>query len=260
MQDTVKRLSLTRERLLRLLDEIDSTNSEGAVTLAIAAGSRGLGDVGKRVLPAGLAEMASEAAEKSATGIVVFWGKGVRVAVSPPFPIAQSGVLPGLDTGRLREVLGREYLVGVVLLRLGRYSMGVFKGYEAVATKSGSRLVHGRHRAGGSSSRRFERRREKQTFEILKEACEEVTGRFGPLERQLEYILLGGERHTLLEFRKQCRFMQRMEPKILGRVLAVDEPGHAALMRMPREIYKSLVWVGEGPSTSSGLASLGPLP
>jgi hypothetical protein len=250
MQDTVKRLSLTRERLLRLLDDLDGMEETKAITIAMPPGmvSLGLrgGEQGRIGMPPELVDLASEVAEKSSTGVVVFWGEGVKAAVSPAFPVSRDVVVGRLDTKPLREVVERNYLVGVVLLRLGKYSMGMFKGYEAVATKSGSRLVHGRHRAGGSSSRRFERRREKQIFEILKEACEEVTERFGPFERQLEYILLGGERYTLLEFRKQCRFMQRMESRILGRVLAVDEPGHQALLRIPREVYKSQVWVREG--------------
>jgi hypothetical protein len=235
-----------------LLDALDSLEAADAIAVNLPPGvswrSPDARHESQKVLPQGLLDMAVEAAGKSSTGIIGFWGEGVKVMVSPPFPVGPGAVVtPGLDTGPLRQAVQKDYLVGVVLLRLGRYSMGVFKGYEALATKSGSRLVHGRHRAGGSSSMRFARRREKQIFEILKEACEEVTRKFGPFERQLEYVLLGGERQTLLEFKKQCRFIQRMEPRILGRVLPVNEPSHEALMRIPRELYRSQVWVRELP-------------
>src|SRR5215472_10270806 len=59
--------------------------------------------------------------------------------------------------------------VGVLLVRLGGYAAGVFQGTEPilVASKVGSRLVHGRSAAGGQSQQRFARRRENQARQAL---------------------------------------------------------------------------------------------
>jgi len=47
--------------------------------------------------------------------------------------------------------------VGVLLVRLGGYAAGVFEGSTLVASKVGSRQVHGRSSAGGWSQQRFAR-------------------------------------------------------------------------------------------------------
>ena len=61
----------------------------------------------------------------------------------------------------------RDHVAGAVLVRLGGYAVGVFDGERLVASKVGQRLVHGRHRAGGSSANRFRRRREEQARALL---------------------------------------------------------------------------------------------
>ena len=59
----------------------------------------------------------------------------------------------------------------MLLVRLGGHAAGVFRGRELVDSKVGSRLVHGRHRAGGSSSGRFARRRAGQARVALQAAA-----------------------------------------------------------------------------------------
>src|SRR6202043_1450782 len=62
--------------------------------------------------------------------------------------------------------------VGVLLVRLGGYAVGVFAGSppRLVSSKTGSRLVHGRSAAGGWSQHRFARRRENQAATALRAA------------------------------------------------------------------------------------------
>ena len=74
-----------------------------------------------------------------------------------PFPPLR-GSLPG---DLVAHALA-DRRVGVLLVRLGGYAAGVFDGDRLVASKVGSRQVHGRSAAGGRSQQRFARRREGQ--------------------------------------------------------------------------------------------------
>ena len=71
--------------------------------------------------------------------------------------------------------------VGVLLVRLGGYAVGVFTGSppRLVDSKTGSRLVHGRSAAGGWSQHRFARRRENQVATALRAAADAAAGTDG---------------------------------------------------------------------------------
>src|SRR5258708_1520108 len=75
--------------------------------------------------------------------------------------------------------------VAVLLVRLGGYAAGVFTGPSAhlAASKVGSRLVHGRSAAGGTSQQRFARRREQQASEALGAAADTAAAVFGQFAR-----------------------------------------------------------------------------
>ena len=150
-------------------------------------------------------------------------------------------MLDGWDASQLRAMLDREYLLGVVLLRLGRFAVGVFRGETLLASKTDTRYVKGRHSAGGQSQKRFERIREKQVQEIFKKTCSVAKQKLSPFEDQLDYILLGGERFTLQGFLKTCDYLQGLSPRILGRVLNVREPKHEALKGVVDTIWESRV-------------------
>src|SRR5690606_4756584 len=92
-----------------------------------------------------------------------------------PFPPLgrSAGGPPGRDpVAALTAHASRERTVGVLLVRLGGYAAGVFSGERLVASKVGSRPVHGRSAAGGWSQQRFARRREKQSAEALGAAAD----------------------------------------------------------------------------------------
>ena len=182
-------------------------------------------------------------AGESHTGLVLFWGEDQVVAVAPPFPVDHDSLSRGLDVGQLEELLSRDLLVGVVLLRLGRYAAGVLRGDELVASKSGSRYVKSRHRAGGSSQRRFERSRERLVRELFDKACEVAGGVFAPFGARMDYMLLGGERHTLRRFAGRCSTLRRSRAVLLPRTLEVGRPGRAALEQVHHEVWSSRVVV-----------------
>ena len=150
-------------------------------------------------------------------------------AMLPPFPVARRGQADGWDTAPIRGLLSREHLLGVVIMRLGRLAVGVFQGESLLGSKTGSRYVKGRHSAGGTSQKRFQRIREKQVREMFDKTCSVVKEQFDPYVERLDYVLLGGERHTLGGFMKRCDYMDALAPKVVGRVLNVREPGLQAL-------------------------------
>ena len=111
-----------------------------------------------------------------------------------------------------------------------------------MASKTDTRYVKGRHRAGGSSQKRFARIREKQARELFDEACGVLQERFSPYAADLEHVFLGGERMTLLAFRSRCRYLAGLSDRIRQRVLSVREPSHQALEQIPQEVWKSRLY------------------
>ena len=93
-------------------------------------------------------------------GAACFEAATETLVVRPPFPLRHEGEYDVVRVRLLLDEIAEDHRVGAVLVRLGGYAVGVFEGERLVASKVGQRLVHGRHRAGGSSANRFRRRRE----------------------------------------------------------------------------------------------------
>ena len=230
----VERQTASKRRLLRLLDELESSELYDS-TLYV-----GPGESGRVRLPHVASEaLATLAADE--TGAAVFAGEGRAVAVAPPFPLGESSPYGGVETTPLRDLMARDVVVGVALLRLGRYAVGVLRGETLVATKTDTRYVKNRHRKGGSSQRRFERSRERLVRELFDKTCEVARQVFSPHQREMEYILMGGERHTLRAFAERCGYMGRNRCKVLSRVLSVRAPNNAALGEIAREVWQSRI-------------------
>ena len=228
-----------RPRLLRLLADLERPGLCRHTAYLPPGYLGGAGDTGLR------ADIENVVRQTSSldTGLAVFLCDDKAVAVSPPFPIEQESLTEGADTAQLVDLLGMEPLVGIVLLRLGRYAVGVVRGDNLVASKSGTRYVKRRHRAGGSSQRRFERSRERLVRELYDKACAVAREVLTPFDGRLDYLLMGGEHHTLLGLVQRCVFLRRMSPITLERRLDVERPGRDALERMPYEVWKSKVVV-----------------
>jgi hypothetical protein len=187
------------------------------------------------------AESVIEQVGGSETGLALFLMQNRVVAVTPPFPLSSGMLADGVEAAPLRRLLNADLLVAVVMLRLGRYGVGVLRGDKLLATKTATRHVKSRHRAGGQSQRRFERSRERLVRELYDKACEVAQNVISPYLRELDYVMLGGERHTLNSFVKRCRFLQDLSGKTLKRRVVVDKPNHKALESIHREVWKSRI-------------------
>jgi hypothetical protein len=167
-----------------------------------------------------------------APGRVTFHG-AARLECDPPFPpLAHTGEREGFDPEPLLEHATRDRVVGVLLVRLGGHAAGVFSGRRLVDSKVGSRNVHGRHRAGGSSQRRFERRRGEQARVALEAAADVAARILLPHLLDLEAVVLGGDRRALTEVMGDPR-LRPLASLAVERVLEVPEPRLKVLQATP---------------------------
>ena len=239
-------------RVRRLLDEI-AEDDEEIRTLYLSPGSSvppfptllELRSVSQVQL--GWIHEVLNAVPESETGAAVFWSDDRAWVVLPPFPIGEDRTTDEVDVSGLTEVYERDVTVGVVLLRMGRYAIGVVRGDKLLASKTDTRHVKSRHRAGGSSQRRFMRSRDRLIRELYDEACTVTRRIFEPYLDSIDCVLTGGERQTINGFLKRCAFLEKSKLPVMKRLLAVDRPSHKALEGIHREVWKSRVLVFERP-------------
>ena len=158
---------LDRARLSRFLDNLEESKRPISLKMVTPGGDTD----GWEWLP--------RPARESPAGLALIEcedGPQLQAAVAPPFPISAPSEHD--DLSALRAHITKPVTVGVILLRLGYYAIGVANDGALLVTKSGSRYVRGKHRAGGQSANRFKRNREKWIREFFDEACEVARTRF----------------------------------------------------------------------------------
>jgi peptide subunit release factor 1 (eRF1) len=184
-------------------------------------------------IPPGMAEVVAG----SSMGAAVFWSPLRTYVVLPPFPLTEEYIANGYDVEPLRSLLSQDLLIALVLVRLGAYTIGICRGTELIASKTGTGLVHARHKKGGSSQARFARHREKQIEQFLERVCGHVREHIEPHARSLDYLVYGGARTTILALRKRCPFLSQFDDSILRMLLDIPEPRKAVL-----EKAISIIW------------------
>lgn len=173
-----------------------------------------------------------------AADAVTFAGAdGASVRCEPPFPPLDAtahGTIDGFHPAPLLAHVERPRTVGVVLVRLGGHAIGIFEGGTLRASKVGSRLVHGRHRAGGSSANRFARRRGNQAREALNAAADTAVAILADPARRgkLDAVVRGGDRRALEEVFADVRLAE-VARLAVDRVLEVAEPRRKVLDATP---------------------------
>jgi predicted NBD/HSP70 family sugar kinase len=122
--------------------------------------------------------------------------------------------------------------VGVLLVRLGGYAAGVFEGSRLVASKVGSRQVHGRSAAGGQSQQRFARRREGQARQALAAAADTAAAVLLPAVSTLDAVVLGGDRRAVDEVLTDPR-LAPLRPLAVAARIDVPDPRLKVLQATP---------------------------
>ncbi|MFC1860804.1 Vms1/Ankzf1 family peptidyl-tRNA hydrolase [Chloroflexota bacterium] len=245
-----RRLLLTRRKMLDFLDKLEA-EGDNAVTLYLPSRWTAadiedmLGKVPDKVaLPQDIIELAA----RFETGSALFWGSSRKCLVLPPFPISEKSIATGFHLKPLYSMLNKDFTIALILVRLGAYAVGIFRGEELVTSKVGTGLVHGRHKKGGSSQRRFERHREKQIESFLSRVCIHVRERLEPDARSLNYITYGGAWTTILLLRKRCTFLCRFDDRTLPPLLDIPEPRQPVLEASIGQVWSSSVleWYEDG--------------
>ena len=160
---------------------------------------------------------------ETGTAVVLTAADGALAECEVPFPPL---------SGSLVEHALRPRRVGVLLVRLGGYAAGIFEGGELVASKVGSRQVHGRSAAGGQSQQRFARRREGQVRVALAAAADNVVRVLVPEAARLDALVVGGDRSAVDEVLADRR-LAPLVPLVTGRLLDVPDPRLKVLQSTP---------------------------
>ena len=140
---------------------------------------------------------------------------------------------PALLTS-LTTAAREPHRAAVLLVRRGRWAVGVFDGGELVVSKVDARLVQGRTAAGGTSQQRYARRRGNQTDAVVAHAVETAVRVLLPHAASVEALFTGGDRglvdDVLTDPRLKPLAALRREP-----ALDVGEPTKAVLLETPTQ-------------------------
>jgi hypothetical protein len=234
---------LRRRRMLEFLDVLQNTDDSGAAAVYLPLGMPlpDIKEVLKKAL--GMADLPEDLPDMialSRTGGALFWGSARKCLVLPPFPVPELAVFTGFNAEPLRSLLSVDYTMGLVLVHLGAYAVGLCRGEKIISSKVGTGLVHGRHKKGGSSQMRFQRRREKQATEFLDRVCLHAREHFEAPARLIDYMVYGGPRQTVMQLQKHCPFLEVFQDRVLT-ILDVPDPRREVLEKAVIRLWSSRV-------------------
>lgn len=236
-----------RARLLHLLDALDAAPPPDAESAGLLPGQPP--DFAPACLDAELWAELVEQISHSDTGAYLFLAGGRALLVAPPFPVESAFRCPGYRSGPLRDLLLARRSVAALLLRYGGWAVGRYDGETLLDGRNGGRFVKNRHRKGGQSQRRFDRIREKQIDLLFDQACQTAIERLSPHAAALDWLIFGGDRHTVQAFRKECPAVEALPVRVLLRFLTVPEPRHETLEQLPALLTTSHIarWAAPEP-------------
>ena len=162
------------------------------------------------------------------------------VTLRAPFAWTPGPALLSSFTAAVRE----PHRAAVLLVRRGRWAVGVFDGADLVVSKVDARLVQGRTAAGGQSQQRFARRRANQADAVVDHAIETAVRVLLPHAGTVEALFTGGDRglvdEVLADHRLRPLAVLRHE-----RALDVGEPTKAVLLETPAQFRAVAVHLRE---------------
>jgi hypothetical protein len=172
--------------------------------------------------------------------VLVTCADTTTVSLRAPFPWSPGPALLTSLTAAARQ----PHRAAVLLVRRGRWAVGVFDGAALVVSKVDARLVQGRTAAGGWSQQRFARRRANQTGAVVGAAVETAARVLLPHREGLAALFTGGDRALVDEVLADRRLAPlaalRREP-----ALDVGEPTKAVLVATPEQFRAVSVVIRE---------------
>ena len=252
LETNMERETLTQNKLYNLLDRL-KTSPGDYISLYIKASSfphyiNGLSlqpeysIYADEIKESVNIKAVAQAVERYNTGAAIYWQKnGNKYIVLPPFPITEDKISIGeLDTSILSQTLKKRYIIGVMLVTWGTYSIGVFEHDNLVKSKTGTGYIHKEHRKGGRSEKRFARRTEEQKRDFLRKVSNRIEEEFK--NYKLDYIFFGGNRLIRKPLLKECKHLEPETHKISPRVLDVRHADREALYHSLKTITESAVF------------------
>jgi hypothetical protein len=237
--------TLSRQKTLDFIEKLEEYSSVNSYSLYLpphpdrSEAKKSLQEIS---VPAEMIPQIWDSLDKSHAGGVIFWGSEGKYLVIPPFPVTEKLLVRGFSTEILHSLLEKDYLIGIVLVRLGAYGVGVSRGETFVSSKVGTGNIHGRHKKGGSSAHRFERHRDKQIEYFFTRVCQHAREHLEPHVKSLDYLAYGGAHTTIRDLNKQCSFLERLDTPQLPPLLDIPEPRQAVLKMALDRIWSSTVY------------------
>jgi hypothetical protein len=173
--------------------------------------------------------------EASGDAVDVTAADGSTARLVPPFPPlrpASAGAGSAAPYGGIVGHVLTDRRVGVLLVRLGGHAAGIFEGTRLVASKVGSRQVHGRSAAGGWSQQRFARRREGQVRVALEAAADVAARVLAPEAARLDAVVVGGDRRSVDTVLADRR-LEPLRPLVVEPLLDLPDPRLTVLQSTP---------------------------
>ncbi len=121
-----------------------------------------------------------------------------------------------------------EERIGLLIIRKGGFSVGVSRGTEIVAHRTGSRYLQGRTAAGGWSQQRFARRRDNQADAGFALSGKAVTEVVLPHISTLTRVVAGGDRAAVATVLGQ-RGLEPIARLLTPAMIAIGPPKRAGL-------------------------------
>lgn len=231
---------LGRNSLLKLISDLESYESDANDMLsAYTTPETSLSEI-----PEPIREAAAKTLKKHPLGIAIFYSEknNIKILMFVPFPVRNEISLERkFSTNQLKEILTRKYTLGIVLLRLGEYAIGIFEGEKLLLSKCGKRFLRGKHKKGGFSQARFARDREAKTEVFFGEVYSILRSRFEPYLEKLNFVLYGGAKITIRKFRKRNHFMKKLEGKTLDRTIEIPKANKKILDDILFKVFQTRV-------------------
>jgi len=162
------------------------------------------------------------------------------VVLRAPFSWTPGPALLSSFTAAARE----PRRAAVLLVRRGRWAVGVFHGADLVVSKVDARQVQGRTAAGGWSQQRFARRRSNQTDAVVEHAVETAVRVLLPHAGSVAALFPGGDRGLVDDVLADPR-LRPLAALRRGPALDVGDPTKAVLLETPNQFRAVAVHITE---------------
>ena len=230
MLETNSLIEITRTKLLKYLESVSQT--QFSLSTSYFEGNSDFPDYFNFNL---------KNKPSNSKGFLIIQNSYIKILIIPPFPIIENEYLPTFDLDQLNQILRKNRQIGIVLLRLGSYVLGRVQYGKIISSKSGTRYVKSRHKAGGQSQRRFERNREKWIESLYKQVCSQFKSKIDPYYQEIDYLIFGGDKIVINNFKKSCQSVDKFYKKLLGKNLNYRNPNINALKSASNKIWNSQI-------------------